>query len=465
MKKFRQLIRECGEGTVMYNHLHMNLLKAGLVRTRGMGTAGRSRSRGRGRGRGRGRARQLYAAAAAAVPSVNCPLPDRTDQHNPSRDSHEVNDVIRHSQAPQGPVDLVKRNDFPQETSENYFLNLSQKRRDGHEMNIQFEPIKSQQIGLQDSVNNPLNLATQRGCSFVAPRREINSCNPARKSPVFRPFQNEMPSTVTHQVFQNDPRSRDVVSFSPGPSRSSPRPATNVGIAFVKEIVDCIFPELIYRPLAAEGREYLEVTPREATLLPGPVSSNQGAYGTPILCPCHPARILVSPEGRVEFQAAFKTLNTVHALLTSGGGGDSTAWRKSVLECVHSLTTQAGYRFCPGLGQAVPSVRCDDLMTSDFGLGFRSASCELWYRPQPRDVTAEVVNPSTSTHPLEGANGASSPTTHGLKGGFGDEESVESTALFMSDELGACAQCLDAFRQRNLRDGRRKQRNPRQMKQ
>ncbi|XP_022100390.1 uncharacterized protein LOC110984472 [Acanthaster planci] len=471
MKKFRQLIRECGEGTVMYNHLHMNLLKAGLVRSRGMGTAGRGRARGRGRSRGRGRARHQYApgpTALAPTTALNGQLPDTADQLNRSHDGREVSDPSRTALSPQIPVDMVKRDDFQQETKEYYCLNLSQNGREGHQRDrdtsLQFQQINFQQTCLQDGANSPLNLATLRSTMFVTPHRQSDGCNLARISPTTKPIQNDIPTSLTDRIDPEDPRQTDLFTSLAGQSKPLYRSAPNVGVAFVKEIVDCIFPELIYRPLAAEGREYLEVTPREATLLP--VSGSKGHGTSTTQCPCNPARVLVSPEGKVEFQAAYKTLSTVDALPVGGGGADSTLWRKSVLECVHRLTAQAGYKFCPGLGLGTPSLRCEDIVTSDFGLGFRSASCELWYRSRqlPVTETADALNLTTSTYRLEGAASASSARIHGHEGGLSDEENVESTTVFISEEYGACAQCLDVF-QRNLRDGRRKQRNPRKVKQ
>ena len=431
----------------MYNHLHMNLLKAGLVRSRGVGTAGRAAAklRGRGRSRGRGRARQQQPVVNSTA--VNRQVPD-ANEHNNLNHLYDGKDLPQQpSQNIQGPLDLVKRSDVSHEHQRIYYdftSNNSQERFDrdqetGNQLHLNLELQRN--FGIQDGVNHPLNLATPKMPPFSVPQRADHRIGFVRKMPETALCRNDV---HPGQANQNGGKPTDFAFFQE-PHRHR-RYAPNVGVAFVKEIVDCIFPDLAYRPLAVERDEYLEVTRKEATLLPGMSRGEERAA----FCPCHPARILVSPEGRVEFQSANRTLCTVEAL---SAGGDSTVWRKSVLECVQNLTARSGYQFCSGLGfnpqakcSGLSSLRCaDDIMASDFGLGFRSISCVLWFRPSPESEM------TTSSCWLEEEE-------------VGEEEAQEATALFVSEKFGTCAQCLEVMQQRH-RDGRRKQRNPRRMKQ
>ncbi|XP_071808581.1 uncharacterized protein [Asterias amurensis] len=448
MKKFRQLIRECGEGTVMYNHLHMNLLKAGLVRSRGVGTAGRANGKPRGRGRSRGR------GARGARPEVKTTTVNHQQQQEATNGFRGHNEVSALYQQPtnHGPLDLVTRSDPPNARQQIYYDFTSQ-----HETGDANKQHSSgvQNQGIQDSSNYPLNLATPKVSHLTMPQPAVHRNGFAIEEPEPVPHRNR------HHSGQTDQRSGYFSSrFFPVPPVSH-KFTPNVGVAFVKEIVDCIFPDLAYRPLAAEGQEYLEVTRREGTLYPG-IANGEVKIAT--ISPCHPARILVSPEGMVMFQAANRTLGAVEAL---SAGGDSTVWRKSVLECVQNLTAKSGYRFCPGLGflngqskgsglSALSSA--DDIVTSDFGLGFRSVSCDLWYRPMPGNDN----NNNTEIAPNDVSMSTLSKHPNNEEGD--EDEPLDPTALHVSEQFGACTQCIELGRQLQ-KDGRRKQRNPRRMEQ
>ncbi|XP_072050013.1 uncharacterized protein [Amphiura filiformis] len=316
MKKFRQLIREVGEETAMYNHLHMNLLKASLVRSpaNGPGRPGRPRTRKPAAG-------TTVAAAASTTTCASIEQPGR-----------QV--LVRH---------LPMRKDATTQVSDLL-----------------------------------LKCAQGRG--------------------------NDLCFTLAI------------------------------------ELVDCVYPDLTYRYLPVGKDVFLEITRKEATMLPSDWGSKKRLY------PCKPTRILISSVGVLEFQAAYKVI-----LSTKLPQRDGLALRKIYSEHYEKLLNKSGvFAFCVGFGTPsdAPSFmwsELDNLQPCNFGLGCRAKTCDLWFQPTPQkpDIPSTSAGKETlDNQPLDLSVGRFSPK--------------------IDDGLAVCEKCQEAERF-VTRKRRRKQGNPRKV--
>ena len=288
MKKFRQLIREVGEETAMYNHLHMNLLKASLVRSPANGP------------RPVGRPRTRKPAEAKAGSSTH---PPAASQGRPT--------TVRH---------LQTKKDANTQVSDLLLKCYSQGR------------------------------------------------------------------------------------------------GTDLCLTLAMELIDCLYTDLTYRYLPVGRDMYLEISPKEAVMLP----SNWGCKRR--LFPCKPARILISATGVLEFQVAYKVM-----LSTKLPQRDGLALRKIYSEHFERLQNKSGaYAFCVGFststGDVPSSYMCpevDNVQPCTLGLGCRAKTCDLWFQPgllKPESQPKPSVKEEPSgNQPLDLSLGHFAPDiAHGL---------------------------------------------------
>ena len=206
------------------------------------------------------------------------------------------------------------------------------------------------------------------------------------------------------------------------------------------ELVDCVYTDLTYRYLPVGKELFLEITRKEATMLPSDWSSKRRLF------PCKPTRILISSVGVLEFQAAYKVVMT-----TKLPQRDGLALRKIFSEHFEKLINRSGaYAFCVGFTTPsdAPSFlwsELDNLQPCNFGLGCRAKNCDLWFTPYPQKPEIppiSVTKDKSDNQPLDLSVGRFSPN--------------------IEDGLAVCLKCQDAERF-VTRKRRRKQGNPRKV--